>query len=407
MRAPAPIAHPPLSATVLAARGARVTAAGTEWYWRVRRYLSRASSPQVAAFWATPAGAARRLVELLASGAGEPATEAAPRPTAPAAPTTIREAMGFWLGHQVERHEAKAIADATMTQARALARMIADAIGSRPVAHIGPQLLDDLALDLSAKFAPSSISVAVGAAIRALTWCMDRGLVPQQTLRMPRLRRTEDHPRTVARWRDFWAAEGATPLGPTWVMLCLVGLTGCRPIEAARARWADLSLSDDGSAPSTWRIGAHADTRNDGGKHPRTLALHPELAARLRRWRSHVGDAVPQATVTGQSPTAAKLWHLRVDWSALGLAEGLTGYDFRRLMSLTLMSQRVDPKVYEGLMGHSYEIGLRTYRQHDQLSQRSALVGAVEVIQQSDPAAARTGSPGALLAPGFGDRAPG
>lgn len=376
-----------------------MVAAGTEWYWRVRRYEDHRRSPQVTAFWATPAEAARRLVELLAAGAGEPTPEtvaAVAAEAAPVRPRTVREALGFWVGHQAARHEAKDIADASLAAARANARMIAEAIGDRPVTDAGGPLVADLALKLGATYSPQTVKIGVTTAIRALTWCMENNLVPEQQIRRPRTRRPEAHPKTVARWSDFWAAEAATPIGPTWVMLCMVGLTGCRPMEAARARWGDLTLSDAPDVPSTLRIGAHADMRNDGGKHPRTLALHPELATRLRRWRDVVGARPARETLTGQSPHTAKSWHLRVGWQALGLPASMSGYDFRRLMSLTLMAQGVDPKVYEGLMGHSYALGLAIYRQHDQASQQAALVGAVDVIQQADPAeppAGRFGAP--------------
>lgn len=385
LRVPAPIKLGALSATVLTAREPRVTAAGTEWYWRVRRYESPSRSPQVAALWATVEGVSRRLVELLAGGAGEAAAPAEAAQAGPKKPTTVREALGFWKGHQADLCDKKLLAPHTLSSISTALSALARVIGDRPVSGVTPKIMEDLSTLLLATYARSSARMMMTKFLQAWRWCEAAELVPPVRLIMPTVRqRGEPEPRRVATWAEFWTVERATPMGWVWVMLVIQGLTGCRTMEAARVRWSDLRLSNDPDRPSTLRIGAHEDVGNDGGKHPRLLVLHPELVTRLKAWRDACHPMRLEMPICGVRPPTAKRWHTLIDWSAVGV-EPFSGYALRRLMVRSIVDATTDPRAHRSLLGHDRAVGESTYLQRHEGRALRALLEGVQVIQSGDP----------------------
>jgi integrase len=88
------------------------------------------------------------------------------------------------------------------------------------------------------------------------------------------------------------------------------------------------------------------------------------------------GEGAPEARILGPTPETVRghfTLLVRRACKSAGI-EAFTSKGYRRLMSRRLMQAQIDAKVYEELMGHSFEVGLRWYRTEvGPLDRRAAL----------------------------------
>lgn len=151
-----------------------------------------------------------------------------------------------------------------------------------------------------------------------------------------------------------------------WPRLCAVILeaTGARVAEIGALCWGDL----DRKAGEVI-LGRHANARKTG---ERRVPLARSAWTALDAW----GEGAPEARILGPTPETVRghfTLLVRRACKSAGI-EAFTSKGYRRLMSRRLMQTGIDAKVYEELMGHSFEVGLRWYRTEvGPLDRRAAL----------------------------------
>lgn len=341
------------------------------WYWQVR-FQQGSTVTNAYSAWATRDELREDIAKRIASGS-MPATGPAEASTEPEShiAETVRDLLEFWIGHQEDRLKAKEIASRSMATYRCTAKRIADFIGELACRQVAQSTMSLLKERAGSEAHPQTLHHLCVTFNSAWTWGVRVGLVPSITLRTPQLPRIPRERRRVATMDEFWAAVDVTPMGWPKTMLMILGLTGCRTLEAARLRWSDFNAE-----PGSLRVGPHPDVGNDGGKHPRTIMIPEVLVTYLQEWRAQARPRSENATISGQRSRFTQLiWHRRIPWDEAGV-EPLTGYDFRRMMSEAYMRAGVDPAVYETQMGHSYLLALRRYRQFSEQASLDALAAA-------------------------------
>jgi len=140
-----------------------------------------------------------------------------------------------------------------------------------------------------------------------------------------------------------------------WPRLCaaLLEATGARLAEIGALRWGDLDPRKKEAI-----LGRHADARKTG---ERRVPLPLDLWTALEL---HRGKAGPAGLILGPDLRGVERQFRRRLIAACKAAEVevFTAKGYRRLMSRRLMRAGTDPKAYEEIMGHGFNVGLRWYR---------------------------------------------
>ena len=304
------------------------------WYWQAGYHQSRQMITIISG-WYTRKGITKALAARIAAGDYRKSTSEDI--------TTIDQLMRLWLG---AIKSAPGGSPRTFSAYKARARRVAAAIGDCQIERVGVEEVETLRDGLTRSgFAPLTIRGTMQAFRSAWAWGRARGLTPDRTLppvSLPKPERARERHTPTA--EDMAAVIDASA-GWRRLFTLLLWYTGARRGEIASLRWADIDLE-----------AATITLKGKTGK--RTVPLQSEALEALREAKSQ-----RPRSVFGVAPATASR-HLRLDKAceAAGV-KPFTAHGIRRLASTELIGAGVDPKTYEALMGHSFQMGMTTYAQ--------------------------------------------
>ena len=241
--------------------------------------------------------------------------------------------------------------------------------------------LKDVQSRLLESFASSTTYETMKCLGYAWKWARERGHIgpmpgvalvkpkyDRYTNRMPTPEEIESVLRIVARSSATWRP----------VFVELLWATGARPSGIAGIEWSDLDWKQE-----TVTLGVKTESR--------TIPLSPGTMRLLRSWRQSQIDA-------GKNVISGGIFGIKQSSAYRGSYEALieacdelgiprfTAKGFRCLASTVLIGeQRVSPIEYQSLMGHSYEMGLRTYGKSTSEKKRDAILSLGRQSGTSEP----------------------
>lgn len=145
----------------------------------------------------------------------------------------------------------------------------------------------------------------------------------------------------------------------------LIWFTGARITECTQLKWPEVDLLQ--GTITLRRKG------KKGRKRVATLDLHPVLLAELRAHAE--GKRLQGLVIQSISVKATGCALRRAMRRACAVAKvpRFTPHGLRRLASTLLIEANVSPKVYESVMGHRFEEGMKTYAKARRKSQVQAV----------------------------------
>lgn len=179
----------------------------------------------------------------------------------------------------------------------------------------------------------------------------------------------------------------------TGAFIAFVGLTGCRPIEAMRIRFCDLSLDDD--APMVELLAKNTKTKRE-----RYVPLVPELVDILREERKnrsiYEGKPIADNALIWTSTDVKRLVNFKGYASRIGIVqkEGfkLSPYSLRHSCAIALRKNGVRDDVICSILGTSQEMLNFIYASCDFADKASAMATLIAPRKGTSRTQAETGS---------------
>lgn len=324
------------------------------WYWRADRQAGAKRSPPVWVGWGTPAEASQAVIDRLAER-GESERHEQVR--------TVADLLDCWTASQEDRQD---VSPFTRRNARGAAARIAGAIGDVLVGQVNRRTLERMR-DRSPD-AGATVARDLKYLRQAWAWGREVGACPERELPTVRVERrdpvrtrfTPDRGQVAA----ILGAVGRVSEGARRGLV-LLAATGCRPGELLSLRWSSVAV--DG----TW-----LDV--DGKTGPRRVALHPSVAAEVRRWSPR---HEPCRVVECSANTIRK--HLAAASRKLKLP-AVSPTSLRRYVVDALYAPGADIPAAAKQMGHSPETAMGIYRQVVASQQAAAVLAAGLSIPGAD-----------------------
>ena len=300
---------------------------------------------------------------------------------------TVEDLLAHWIHWQrnVRKHWTQAsqegVKPSTVDNYMRAAIRIDRVAGDLRLTQVTSGTLKDVQSRLLESYASSTTYETMNCLAIAWKWGRDRGHIgampgvalvkpkyDRYTNRMPTPEEIESVLRIVARSSATWR--------PLFVEL--LWATGARPGAIAGIEWSDLDWKQE-----TVTLGVKTG--------PRTIPLSPGTMRLLRRWRQSQIDA-------GKNVISGGIFGIKRSGAYQGAYKALvkaceelgiprfTAKGFRCLASTVLIGEhRVSPIEYEALMGHSYEMGLRTYGKSASEKKRDAVLSLGRKSGTSEP----------------------
>jgi integrase len=339
MKKPAPISDGPLRAYA----HRPPLAPDTRWAWRIVYHEGPAQHTAAGRHGGryTAAEVRALLRRLLAEGGWRQPAEA----SAPTAQPTLGTLLDLWLEDCERRRDRGRLAERSLRAyagAREHCRAL-DGVDVRRVELLTVQAWVDGLEDRG--LSPSTVRLVWTTLGMAWRWGRSRRYVPALDLPAPELPSPATRYNQTTPTLEEALRVHACLSGWHRVAVDLLLGTGARVGELAALRWQD------------WRQG---QVRLDGKTGERWVPLGAQTAAVLDAWWVERGR-----------PTEGPVWP--VAYAGAQLARLLqracrqagvpiyTPHGLRRLASTRLIAGDADPVSYAALMGHSYQMGLRTY----------------------------------------------
>lgn len=356
-------------ARLRALKGPRPTAAGRTWLWRLEWCPPGGGGKQSTKGlgWATRAEAETAAAKLLGGGLDEPT-----RPATADAFVTVADLLLCWLAHQQAR-AADPEQPYRASSAEACRTSVLRLLGTRDKPAMGAVRLTRLSVArvehhrdrrLLKGDSPRTIAQDLGLFRQACRWGHELG-APGDLSRLPRVRvrDPEGYAREVLGARvptddEVRAVIDQIPSPHLQLAILLLWATGARPSEVRLARRGDLDVE-----------ARELDIRHSktGRRRvPLPVALMPEIVALLP---DDLDGPLLGRELQG---TTYATKTIRYACAALG-QERWTAKGLRRRASFRLIEAGIDPKTYEALMGHTWQVGMRVYAEATDDSKRQAV----------------------------------
>ena len=335
------------------------------WYWQVIYYdertqlSARGADGKPAHRRGTPAEIKAHLNTLLEQGGWK-------RPTQPAlvaAELTMDQLCKLWLAHEKKRRDlGKASAKTYENRYRWWKNHVSPGLGAVPLHAIDQERLQDWVDALSTGrreirgrafdgYAPRSIINYFRVVRRAWKWGTQQGHTPHPLphVELPKVDgyvynhttpTLADAYAVIEQLRGHWRVAGRLYL-----------LTGARFGEIASLTWSDWDRAEQTLTLT-------------GKRGTRVVPTGAELQRELLEWWVRCGQPTTGTVLRVPRTTLKTLGKHLVEASAAIHVAPFSPQGFRRLASTRLIAlgpEKVPVKEYEAAMGHSYEMGLKTY----------------------------------------------
>lgn len=312
------------------------------------RFRRRVSAAEVAR-WLQDQSEQRPTPPAVASSADDPS----------APPRSLAEAAARWM-REVVNVPGTYKPDEAYRKRMHWKAHLAPAFGELPLAGVTAPVVSrwigDMA-DPEEPLSPSSIRNRVAVLSALLTWCVNMGWVPTNacaTVKLPRVRRTEDHvhvltPDEAGRAVGHFRAKGE----PLDTMVPVLLLTGLRRGELVALHIEDADFERHLLHVRRAISGSTLGAPKGGG--PRVLALSDLAEGYLAQQLARVGR---RAGPFWPSPLSGRIYR-GVDDVGSSIAEGLralgisaTAHDFRHTCATIMAAAGTRPDVIQRALGH-------------------------------------------------------
>ena len=331
---------------------------GAVWYWQVGYHHARKLVPlKGLGGWYTGEEIARVLARVLTEG--DPALQ--PERAATAI-VCVEHLMLVWTAHQKRRLDRQRIRTATYQSYHASARQVAGVIGAVHLDQVRTATVQHLVDEVVAD-GRSPRTARQMARIFTMAWRWGRTVAHCPARDLGRV----ELPKVQRRYRDYTPteaeAEAIVDALTGWKRILgeLLWATGARIGELGTLRWEQADL-------------VAGCVELDGKTGARVVPLGAGLVAQLAAWREESQPGSEANRVLGVTHYTARRAGREAIIAAcqeLGIRE-TTPNGFRRLAATELIGAQEDRKTYEGLMGHSWEMGMRIYAQAKASNVRAA-----------------------------------
>lgn len=320
------------------------TKSDNRWYWQVwyndgRKQKTAQYQGKSANRRATPTEMRAHLLDVL-----EGDWRQSPEPESIPPDLNVNYVYACWLLHNKARLERGRIKPATMGLAERTFRLYVKShyLGEVKASQLSTRHLQGWVNDLQDRgLSARSVSVYWHQLRNALNFGRDRGLMPDQSIKGPDLPKVEGYTNnhtTPSRAEVEAAIEQST--GWKRVALILLLGTGARCAEVTDMTWQQWD-----------RAGRLLELDGKTGK--RTLPCNNTVQAALVEWWMAQGQPKKGRVFQSKSSSNMLYCHVRLF--------GFTPHGVRRCVSTILIDAGTTPKNYEAIMGHSYQMGLKTY----------------------------------------------
>jgi integrase len=323
------------------------------WYWQAGYHQEGklVSTPGLAC-WATKEEMTQRMAARVAARDWRVVEQA------PMTAETVDHLLRLWLAAQKERRESGGLAEASYASYLHSARRLRPLLGEILLGRLGIEAIER-ARDhlLREELAPRTVSHALRVLRMAWTWGRERGLVAARDLPKVAVKVEAGVYEVNHGTPTYLEAERAIAELRGWHRIAgeLLWATGARLGEVLTLTWADVQ-------PTSIRL--------RGKTGARIVPAGDDLA----RWLVRPAGVSDQTQLFEISIESSRTAFRQALAAACGRASVpvFTPHGLRRLASTVLIGRGVDPKTYEALMGHSFQMGLKTYAQVQAPSVRAA-----------------------------------
>lgn len=356
-------------ARLRALKGPRPTSAGRTWLWRLEWCPPGAGGKQQTKGlgWATREAAEAEAMRLLGSGLQAPA-----RPTSADQFETVADLLLCWLAHQEQRAadpEQPYKASSALICRTAVLRLLGTperpALGKLRLTRLSAARLEQFRdRRLLQGHSPRTVGLDLGLFRQACRWGHEHG-APGDLSRLPRIqvRDPEGYSRETQGSRvptdaEVEAVIDSIPSDHLRLAVILLWATGARPSEIRLARRRDLNVETRMLDIQQSKTGRRI-VPLPASLMPRIIELLPDdfdgpLIGKELSGKTYATRAIKLA--------CKRLGQER--WGSKGL---------RRRASFRLIEAGVDPKTYEALMGHTWQVGMQVYAEATNASKRQAI----------------------------------
>lgn len=339
---------PPEEANGLKAYAKRTRPDGRH-YWQIGRWVHRKfKTVKGKSGWYTR----DELLAVMLGARIEPE-----EPTATTGVKTLWQVLMLWLSSQKKRlpegTNPGSLSVRTYKAWLAQSKRLT-ALQTVPVARVNRAHLLAVQRQLSTKYAPRTVNQTMNLIPMAWRHGQDLELVPFRKLPMPKKVKVVDvyNHYCPSSEEALQLYQALRPEPRIRLAYLLTWYTGARVEAAVSIHWRDIDLVRK-------KVRLHRKG-SDGQKRVGVIDIHPTLLSAILEYSqgSRTGLLIKEST--GRTTTAALYHAMQLACEKAGLP-AISPHGLRRLASTELIDRGVSPKTYEALMGHSWEMGMKTY----------------------------------------------
>ena len=276
---------------------------------------------------------------------------------------TVADVLAYYLGECGEKVQAGLMEASTLTGYKSQRARIRVALGPTLTSRLVARDVERWVRSrLQRKDAPLTVRGDLILLRAALSWAASVGLCDPVSITWPRIKADRVRPKptpTRAQVRAVW--EALSPWPNEQDAFLFLASTGARQGELNALTWADVD-----TRVKTVRLTGKTGTR--------IVPVDGDCLSMLRRRRM---AAMAERLVFGSRARGVTLCQRKLP-VACEKAEvpRLTPHALRRFVSSELIERGTDPRSYEDIMGHTFEVGLRDYAASRAETRRGAVVDA-------------------------------